>query len=81
MAQNKKGKLSVFQTIISVIVGIGTSVLHVFLQSKGLLPPDSPTINPVTTGTVAAGGTAVGLKVSGTKEDENKLPGKEEGEK
>jgi len=80
MAPNKKGKLSVFQTIISVIIGIGTSVLHVFLQSKGLLPPDSTTINPATSGIVTTGVSAVILKTSGKKEDEPIRTSKEEGE-
>lgn len=46
------------QSVISVIIGIVTAILHWIAQSKGIMAPPDAILNPGATGTAAAGLTA-----------------------
>lgn len=68
MPKNIKGHLSVGQKIVSIIVSIGTAVLHAFLAKKGINIPMDSLINPATTGALAGAITATVLKGTGKTE-------------
>lgn len=65
MPKNRRGQLSVGQKVLSIVVGLFVGIVHAVLKSKGIDIPDSPTINPATTGGAAYVGTATILKASG----------------
>jgi len=59
MAGTAPGLINRKQGLWSILIGAITSLLHLFLQSKGILPPADASFNALTTGTAAAGTAAV----------------------
>lgn len=67
MPKNIKGHISVGQKVISILIAVGTGVLHAFLKNKGVDIPMDELVNPATTGGLAGGIAAAILKGSGKK--------------
>lgn len=68
MQKNIKGQLNVGQKIVSIVVSIGTAILHAFLAKKGIDIPMDYVVNPATTGILTGAITAAVLKGTGKKE-------------
>ena len=69
MPKNVKGHMSVGQKVVSILIAVGTGILHAFLKKKGIEVPMDELINPATTGGLAGGIAAAVLKGSGKKDD------------
>lgn len=68
MPKNVKGQLSVGQKIISIIISVGTAILHAVLVKKGISIPMDELINPVSTGGAAGAIAGLIFKASGKPE-------------